>query len=83
MAGNGLEWTRNLEFDLQNRLVPLASPTPRDRIELRGNSFRSSQPLRFDDPPDGEFYLDPADASGKRRLSRDDLGFRVVLEPSP
>lgn len=80
MAGNGREWTRNLEFDAQNRLIPLKQPTKNDRVELRGQSFRRRSPFKFEDPPEGEFYLDQEDPAGQKRFAADDLGFRVVIE---
>jgi formylglycine-generating enzyme required for sulfatase activity len=78
MAGNGRDWTRNV--DGGDRPVPLAMPGPTDRVLVRGHTFRASYPpLQFkhldeeeqqDNPATG-FYLSP----------EGDIGFRVVIEP--
>jgi hypothetical protein len=76
MAGNGREFTRELQDPgPRRRTVPLSDPDKdRDRVILRGHSFLRSRPFKF--PPPGE---------GRPQVleygeSRGDVGFRVVLE---
>ncbi len=74
MAGNGLEWTRNLVLR-DERLPPqYVSPDTKDLnswVSLRGKSYRSAEPYTFDNSvPDQE----------RVGSAKDDVGFRVVLE---
>jgi hypothetical protein len=73
MAGNGLEWTRNIA--LSSKTVPLEAPGQLDGVTLRGRSYREQQPLLYADLEDEErsetgLYLEPSP----------DISFRVVLE---
>lgn len=70
MAGNGMEWTK----DLNNGMVPQDEKT-RDvnaRVKLRGRGFQQSSPLKYSEMDQGSC------PSNERRY---DVGFRVVLEP--
>jgi len=71
MAGNGLEFTRNL---FSGRTVPVDDPQ-NDHVHLRGRSYDDVAPLRyqdFDDP--GSFGTQGYGVSDPH------IGFRVVVE---
>jgi serine/threonine protein kinase len=74
MAGNGFEWTRNLQGPARH-FVPVEKPTPSDFVMLRGQSFNKLAPLTFAQLSKGKsgafFY----------QKEGNDIGFRVVLEP--
>ena len=46
MAGNGLEWTREIA-GIEHRTVPQASPQLDDFVMLRGRSYTNPKPLTF------------------------------------
>jgi serine/threonine protein kinase len=70
MAGNGLEWTRDLK---DGTTVPVPDPQESSGVLLRGASFFDPEPFTFSKPQSSERYS----ASGP------DIGFRVVLEYKP
>ena len=77
MAGNGLEWTRDLSHD--ERTIPLsADPGPFATVILRSRSYRwpRPQPLTYADLQPAA----PAEA-GPYHEGQPDIGFRVVIEP--
>jgi len=80
MAGNGRDWTRNL--DSGGKMVPVPNPVD-DLVLLRGHTYRGTGyqwgPLTF-------MELDKAEQTGDQasafyRVSEADIGFRVVIEP--
>jgi len=78
MAGNGREWTRNL--DSGGLTVPQINPAPDARVLLRGHTFRGNYPpLTFEELKNAE-QSDQQD-TGFYRESSSDVGFRVVIEP--
>jgi hypothetical protein len=77
MAGNGREWTRNL--DVTGLTVPQPMPSLASFVILRGRSFRANEPLRFRDLAEEE-SMDNVSTESYRKLGAD-LGFRVVIEP--
>jgi formylglycine-generating enzyme required for sulfatase activity len=72
MAGNGLEWTRNL-FPVESKTIP-PEPGTNPSIALRGRGYAEPAPLTFDDlTPDRTEswqYLDETNA----------VGFRLVID---
>ncbi len=72
MAGNGLEWTRDVAFPLEKQ-VPYADADDNTRVFLRSQSYAEETPFRFEDlkTPASESY----------RSAGHYIGFRVVLEP--
>jgi hypothetical protein len=79
MAGNGREWTRNL--DSGSRKVPVANPdAAADFVLVRGHTFRGMWgPLTFKE-------LEAAEQAGRQDTGfyvspESDIGFRVVIEP--
>jgi hypothetical protein len=77
MAGNGREWTRNL--DVPGQVVPQPLPSLTTFVILRGRSFRANEPLRFGDLAEEE-AAQTISTEGYRDVGSD-LGFRVVIEP--
>jgi serine/threonine protein kinase/formylglycine-generating enzyme required for sulfatase activity len=78
MAGNGCEWTNQVEPG--NRRVPIEAARPDlDLVQLRGHGFEEKEPLLFED------MEDPGQAFRKYpyNLTQRDLGFRVVIVPQP
>jgi formylglycine-generating enzyme required for sulfatase activity len=79
MAGNGLEYTRNISGEPVLR-VPLSTPTKdKHQVLLRGASFEDKLPLEY-------ATLDPESVRGvplsqKYEEGSKDVSFRVVLEP--
>jgi serine/threonine protein kinase/formylglycine-generating enzyme required for sulfatase activity len=78
MAGNGYEWTRNL--DTPGKMVPWKNPDPLlDNVILRGRTFLAKMPLQFD-------FQEQEERANKVLAvrygePRRDVGFRVVIEP--
>jgi formylglycine-generating enzyme required for sulfatase activity len=79
MAGNGREWTRNL--DSVGKTVPQSNPDPTtDYVLVRGHTYRGNWgPLTFRE-------LDEAQQGGRQDSGfyvspESDIGFRVVIEP--
>jgi serine/threonine protein kinase len=73
MAGNGREWTRDVEANFRQVTVPLAKPSI-ELVFLRGTSYYDEEPFTFkslDTKPQGTPYQKP----------KPDIGFRVVIEP--
>jgi hypothetical protein len=78
MAGNGWEWTNQVEPG--DRRVPLKSPRPAgDQVQLRGNSYQAREPLLFSKLDRGE----TAFPTCPYQLSLPDLSFRVAIEAKP
>jgi hypothetical protein len=80
MAGNGLEWTRNIPDALQG-IDWLYPDRPNKEpsaifVRLRGQSYRGDRPLRFAD-----LKGNPAPPMEILNQTSDELSFRVVLEP--
>jgi serine/threonine protein kinase len=73
MAGNGREWTRQLEGQ---GTIPLAQPSEQTRVILRGRSYMATSPLQYEELEDNrnlvssQYYLIPSHHTG----------FRVVIE---
>jgi hypothetical protein len=83
MAGNGREWTRDLALDRGSveDLTLLKNPSESElMVLLRGRSYREEEPLRFEDLDQADEDNNP-DVSNWRK-AENDIGFRVVLEPS-
>jgi serine/threonine protein kinase/formylglycine-generating enzyme required for sulfatase activity len=84
MAGNGKEWTRDLSFDPQNRLLDEIVKNPEERkqinnkyLYLRGQSYSMSRPLTFEDlEKNGEKTLEDRGCGSADPF----IGFRVVVE---
>jgi serine/threonine protein kinase len=75
MAGNGLEWTRNMQTG--DGTVPLDVPSqPFDMVILRGRSFKwpEPSPLTYEEMRSGN------PEAGFHRSGQPDVGFRVVIE---
>jgi formylglycine-generating enzyme required for sulfatase activity len=72
MAGNGLEWTRDLESSKKEQ-VPLASPHRSDLVTLRGRSYKEPNPLQFAD-------IEKKPESDEYQNATDEIGFRVMIE---
>lgn len=76
MAGNGYEWTRTLMAGKGE--VPIANPRLAEHVVyLRGHGFGAEEPLRFDDLDDTK----RPPFSMPYKMTRPDIGFRVVIEP--
>jgi hypothetical protein len=76
MAGNGWEWTNQVQPG--GRQVPVdGARSDRDFVQLRGHSFREKEPLFFRDmeEPGRAFRRAPY------HQAQDDLSFRIVIEP--
>lgn len=82
MAGNGLEWTRDVSYDVAAKQVPLSQydkdylknkPNTLARVILRGRNYMQDEPFRYADPGLKKETLDYHDATPY-------LSFRVVLE---
>ena len=74
MAGNGLEWTRNL---FSFGFVPLKESGQQDMVQLRGRSYAETSPLLYEHiRHDDELELHTWSYSGHNPT----IGFRVVLE---
>ncbi len=71
MAGNGLEWTRDLT---SGRQVPLAEYDG-EMVILRGQSYEESQPLLYQ-----ELRANPKDLATPYEVANYNIGFRVVIE---
>jgi hypothetical protein len=71
MAGNGLEWTRDLEA--AGSLVPVHEPSEDLLVILRGREYFKPRPLFFADRNSEAFYFD----------AKPGIGFRVALNPGP
>jgi serine/threonine protein kinase len=71
MAGNGLEWTRNLT--LGKGFVPLPDPHRDDAITLRGRNYKASRPLLFSD------IAKEAESQEYGKVE-DSIGIRVVID---
>jgi serine/threonine protein kinase len=71
MAGNGLEWTRDLT---SGRQVPLTEYDG-EMVILRGQSYEESQPLRY-----RELRANPKDLATPYEVANYNIGFRVVIE---
>jgi formylglycine-generating enzyme required for sulfatase activity len=74
MAGNGLEWTRNMA-GAEGGFVPISNPEPYDSVLLRGTRYRGPVPWRYRDVLDKD----------NRKLGPytgvdPEIGFRVVIE---
>ncbi len=75
MAGNGLEWTRDLmDMDLHRRQVP--NYMAGDRVLLRGRSYLGPSPLLFADLEDTRFRKQETGGPGPNPFT----SFRVVIE---
>jgi hypothetical protein len=74
MAGNGYEWTRDVNGALGDGSVPLAKPAADDYVKLRGQSYKERAPL---------LYRHFDKAAQTYRDASPELGFRVVIEPPP
>lgn len=71
MAGNGLEFTRNL---FSGRLLPV-DPADNDHVHLRGRSYDDPEPLMYEDfARPGSFGTQGCDVSDPH------ISFRVALE---
>lgn len=82
MAGNGLEWTRSLRSDgnASEYLGHLAAVDPLAKVAIRGRSYKSPDPLTYDEmekrPIDLEFF------ETTRTQGYDPVtGFRVAILP--
>lgn len=75
MAANGIEWTRTISLNDAGLEVPLPNEKVNDPVEVRGVSFRFPDPFLFSDIKNG--LLGTLDYD----KVRDDVGFRVVIEP--
>lgn len=74
MAGNGLEWTRNVLLTQDE--VPLIEPARDNQVVLRGRSIiEPAVPLLYAD------LNDPPRLSASYEEAAEDIGFRVVIEP--
>jgi hypothetical protein len=71
MSGNGQEWTRS-QLD-SGEAVAFAEPMPRQEVALRGRRYNAAGPLRFQ-------LLQEFPPSADSR-DKDQIGFRVVIEP--
>jgi serine/threonine protein kinase len=71
MSGNGLEWVRNVFSIKDTPYLPFDDPESTDRVDCRGNSPRSREPVRFDMLRQ---HNQPYDAATQ------DISFRVVVE---
>jgi serine/threonine protein kinase len=75
MASNGREWTRSI-LGVIPEFVPLQRPVRTDdRVLLGGASFRSAEPVKYENFADTNNW-DSKEYAG----TADDIGFRVVLE---
>jgi hypothetical protein len=83
MAGNGKEWTSDLTFDAQNRMLTEIAKNPQQMKEfklfLRGQSWAAPGPLLFKDMQDNEGKILEDQAC---ELPDPHIGFRVVIELS-
>jgi formylglycine-generating enzyme required for sulfatase activity len=73
MAGNGLEWTRNLTYE-NSLTVPVQDPKPDLGVVMRGRNYVQPKPLLFAD-------LIRADSRSYEEVNPF-ISFRVVLELS-
>jgi formylglycine-generating enzyme required for sulfatase activity len=72
MAGNGLEWTRDMASN-RKKLVPLENPGRSDLVACRGRNYKETSPLlfsEFDQKAEAEEY----------QTASDEIGFRVMIE---
>jgi serine/threonine protein kinase len=83
MAGNGLEWTRNVRTPGGERLVPFpgARGPLQAAVYLRGKRFTQKRPLTFEDLEE-DLKVDPNLGAWPYDLPDPAISFRVVLEPS-
>jgi hypothetical protein len=83
MAGNGLEWTRNVRTPGGERLVPLSKVGgPLDAaVYLRGWRFTQERPLTFEDLEE-DLKVNPNLPAWSYQRTDPEISFRVVLEPS-
>jgi serine/threonine protein kinase len=75
MAGNGFEWTRDVDH---GRQVPIADAKG-EGVHLRGQGYEAPHPLRYRD-------LEQAGGAVKTALwpyqdPNEEIGFRIVIEP--
>jgi serine/threonine protein kinase/formylglycine-generating enzyme required for sulfatase activity len=77
MAGNGLEWTRNVAGP-ESRMVPINNPDTDDRILLRGSRYSEPAPWLFRNVTNDN-YRKMWPYTGANSFGPE-LGFRVVIE---